>query len=79
MDTFHMAQAIERNKRCCMEGPSEDSEEQVEEESGDEWNEYDQVLEQVEAAREYSIAKSRNRHHSLNGRKRSLFQRPFKT
>lgn len=77
-DTYHMAQAIERDKRSWVEGRHEGSKEEVKEESDDEWNEYGQVLEQAEPALEYSIAKSSNRHHSLNGRKRNSFQKPFK-
>ncbi|KAF9333616.1 hypothetical protein BG006_003387 [Podila minutissima] len=46
------------------------------------WNEYDQREEErwgiPDAAQEYTIAKSRNRHRSLRDRKRSAFRRPFK-
>ncbi|KAF9299911.1 hypothetical protein BGZ74_008510 [Mortierella antarctica] len=41
------------------------------------FNEYDEA-EADEPAREYVIAKSRNRHHSLRGKKPSPFRRPFK-
>ncbi|OAQ26182.1 hypothetical protein K457DRAFT_22585 [Linnemannia elongata AG-77] len=42
-----------------------------------EFNEYDAVA-TYEPAREYVISKSRNRHHSLHGKKASPFRRPFK-
>ncbi|KAF9380700.1 hypothetical protein CPB97_008181 [Podila verticillata] len=52
---------------------------QVEEEEpeGLDFNEYDEVAAD-EPAREYAIAKLRNRHHSLRGKQPSPFRRPFK-
>ncbi|KAG0080980.1 hypothetical protein BGZ93_003927 [Podila epicladia] len=49
-----------------------DPEEEQEEESEGEWSGYDQVEEELELEREYSVAKSRNRHHNLKSKMRSV-------
>ncbi|KAG0022744.1 hypothetical protein BGZ82_010937 [Podila clonocystis] len=83
-DAYCMAKAIEeeverkkeedRRERNAEMGV--DSEEDSEEEDSDgEWSGYDQVKEELEMDREYSVAKSRNRHYRLQSKKRSTFQK----
>lgn len=79
-DAFCMAKASEKRERQqqeLIEERREDLTEDSEDEMDDESGVYGQV-EEIEVEREYAISKLRNRHRSLNSKKRSTFQRPFK-